>query len=137
MENFGTFELARRLDLRFRLAFFTLLFFLVFLTFFFAFALGLAILNYCPLPLTFDGTTRTFAGTRIRLGTLTANRETTAMPQPAITRYVAKSHDVLRKLTPQLPFHDIVAFEERCQAPQFVLGELTRLLRRFDACFVT
>src|SRR5579871_2557918 len=96
-------------------------------TFFFSFfrARGAALailLGY--LFLSCNRARRTFPGTGIGVRPLTANRQTTAVPQSTVTAKIRQALDVHRDFAPKITLDDIIAVDDLANLNDFRLGQI-------------
>src|SRR6202000_3197322 len=75
----------------------------------------------------------TFARARVRVGTLTANREVLAVTQAAIAAQVHQALDVHRDFAAQITFDEIVAVDHFADLDGFGFGEVMDTAVRRDA----
>ena len=79
------------------------------------------------------GLGRTFAGARIGVGALAADRQAATMPQPPIAAEIHQPLDVHRDFPPQIAFHHIVTIDDFANLQHFLVGELGHP-PRFSEC---
>jgi hypothetical protein len=79
-----------------------------------------------------NGLLRAFARTGIRPRSLAPHRKTTTVTQAPVGSDILEPRDILRDLSTQLPFDDIVFVEERRESSQLVFMEIASLRERVD-----
>jgi hypothetical protein len=87
------------------------------------------------LLLTSDRAGRALAGARIRVGTLTPNRQALTMTQAAIATKVHQTLNVHRDFTAQVTLYRIVPINHFADPGQFVFPKLIHALGGFDGAF--
>ena len=69
----------------------------------------------------------------IRLSVLTANRQTTSVPNPAITLNTLQAGDILLRLTAELPFDHEPGVQMGVQTLNIIVGQFTSATLRVEA----